>query len=140
LSLILVGVSLAPLPFIHGDAKLSWRVLGQSSGFAWWALLIALALLSIGSGLTRPPLFGMLSILTPPDEQGETIGVAQSAGSLARILGPLFAGGLFHLHPSWPYLVCAAISLLAGVFAWARLCKSESALLAAKARASAVAG
>jgi serine/threonine protein kinase len=95
-----------------------------------------LALLAIGSGLTRPPLFGMLSILTPAQEQGETLGVAQSAGSLARIFGPMFAGGLFHLHPTWPYLACGAIALFTGVLAWVRLVKTESALLAAKARDS----
>jgi len=62
-----------------------------------------------------------LSILTPAHEQGETIGVAQSFGSLARIAGPIFAGSLFHLHPSWPYLACAGVSLLAGLLAWAKL-------------------
>jgi MFS family permease len=137
LSLFLVAVSLAPLPFIHGDSKLSWRVLVQSAGWPWWELFAVLALLSIGSGLTRPPLFGMLSILTPAHEQGETIGVAQSAGSLARIFGPLFAGGLFHLHPAWPYVTCAVISLMTGVIAWMHLCKSETALIAAKANSGA---
>ncbi|MBI3413965.1 MAG: MFS transporter [Verrucomicrobia bacterium] len=132
-SLFLVAMSLAPLPFIHGDTKLSWAVLFQNGGLPWWELLGALALLAIGSGLTRPPLFGMLSILTPANEQGETIGVAQSAGSLARIFGPLFAGGLFHLHPTWPYVACALISFVAGIFAWSQLIKTEPALLAAKA-------
>ena len=136
-SLLLVGLSLGPLPFIHGDHKLSWGVLFQPAGLPWWELLIALAVLSIGSGLTRPPLFGMLSILTPPHEQGETIGVAQSAGSLARIFGPIFAGSLFHLHPSWPYVTCAAISLVTGLIAWSQLCRSETALVAAKANPSA---
>jgi MFS family permease len=131
-SLLLVGLSLAPLPFIHGDSKLSLSVLFHSAGLPWWALLVALAVLSIGSGLTRPPLFGMLSILTPPNEQGETLGVAQSAGSLARIFGPIFAGSLFHLHPSWPYLTCSAIALVTGIIAWMQLCRSESALVAAK--------
>ena len=134
ISLFLVAASLTPLPFIHGDTKLSWAVLFQPAGLPWWELLGVLALLAIGSGLTRPPLFGMLSILTPAHEQGETIGVAQSAGSLARIFGPLFAGGLFHLHPTWPYVACAVISLVAGICAWSRLIKTEPALLAAKAQ------
>jgi len=134
LSLILVAVSLAPIPFIHGDSPLSWDVLLRPEGVPWLELFFMLALLSIGSGLTRPPLFGMLSILTPPEEQGETIGVAQSAGRLARIVGPIFAGGLFHKHPSWPYLACAAISLVTGILAWVQLVKSEAALIAAKAQ------
>jgi len=136
ISMLLVAVSLASIPFIVGQGELSWGVLLRKGGWPWLELLFVLALLSIGSGLTRPPLFGLLSILTPANEQGETIGVAQSAGSLARILGPLFAGGLFQVHPSWPYLACAALSLLTGILAWQSLCRSESTILAAKAQQS----
>jgi MFS family permease len=124
-SLVLVAASLAPLPFIHGEGALSWGALFASTGLPWWAMLAALAVLSIGSGLTRPPLFGLISILTPSHEQGATLGVAQSAGSLARIVGPVFAGGLFQFHPSWPYLACAAIALVTGIAAWVYLCKPE---------------
>ncbi len=104
-SLLFTAASLAPLPFVR----------------TWGALLGVLALLAIGSSLARPPIFGLISILTPAQEQGETIGVAQSFGSLARIAGPIFAGSLFHLHPSWPYLACAAVSLAAGLLAWSKL-------------------
>src|SRR5713101_5758179 len=104
-SLVLTGISLAMIPFIKGTRQLSWRVLFHPEGFSWVLLLVALALLSIGSSLTRPPLFGLLSNLTPAHEQGATIGVAQSAGSLARILGPVFASTLFTRHPTLPYLI-----------------------------------
>ena len=134
ISLVFVGLSLAPIPFIHGSGGLSWGVLLKPEGLPWIGLLAALALLSIGSGLTRPPLFGMLSILTPEHEQGATLGVAQSAGSLARILGPIFAGGLFHFHPTWPYVACAVIALVTGIIAAKKLMKSAPALEAAKAR------
>ncbi|MBI5775371.1 MAG: MFS transporter [Verrucomicrobia bacterium] len=105
ISLLFTAASLAPLPFVR----------------SWGALLAVLALLAIGSSLARPPIFGLISILTPANEQGATIGVAQSFGSLARIAGPIFAGSLFHFHPSWPYLVCAGVSLLAGLLAWQKL-------------------
>jgi len=75
-------------------------------------MLAVLALLSVGSALTRPPLFGLLSNLTPANEQGETIGVAQSAGSLARILGPIFATTTLHYLPPLPYLTCAVVLLM----------------------------
>jgi MFS transporter, DHA1 family, tetracycline resistance protein len=121
LSLVLTGLSLAPLPYISGTARLSWGVLVQPAGLPWLVLLAVLAVLSIGSALTRPPLFGLLSNLTPANEQGATIGVAQGAGSLARIFGPLFAGPLFTTHPAWPYLACAAISLGTGFLVLQRL-------------------
>ncbi|HTI97608.1 MAG TPA: MFS transporter [Dongiaceae bacterium] len=102
LSLFLVAVSLAPIPFIK----------------TWPLLLFVLAVLAIGSSLTRPPVFGMISNLTPAAEQGATIGVAQSMGSLARIGGPIFAASLLDLHPALPYLICGGISLVAAFFAW----------------------
>ena len=111
LSLVLTAASLAWLPYIGGTAHLSWGVLARSQGVPWLAMLAALALLSVGTSLTRPPLFGLLSMLTPAHEQGATLGVAQSAGSLARILGPLFATPLLSLLPPLPYLVCAGILL-----------------------------
>jgi DHA1 family tetracycline resistance protein-like MFS transporter len=104
-SLLMVAVSLAPLPFVTGMPL----------------LLLVLGVLSIGSSLARPPIFGLISILTPAAEQGATLGVAQSAGSLARIFGPIFAGSLFEIQPSLPYLICGGISLVAGMIAWQKL-------------------
>jgi MFS family permease len=111
ISLVLNAISLALLPFISGSTQLSWGVLFRPEGRSWLALLGALALLSVGSQLTRPPLFGLLSNLTSANEQGATIGVAQGAGSLARILGPLLANGLLPISRSLPYLICAGVLL-----------------------------
>jgi MFS family permease len=84
-------------------------------------LLAVLAVLSIGSSLTRPPVFGLLSNLTSADEQGITIGTAQSAGSLARIAGPIFAGSLYELHPAAVYVTCGSLALLTAALAWRKL-------------------
>jgi hypothetical protein len=111
ISLVLTAISLALIPFINGTAELTWGVLFRSEGRSWLSMLGALALLSVGSSLTRPPLFGLLSNLTAAHEQGANIGVAQGAGSLARILGPIFATGLLPYVQSLPYLICAAILL-----------------------------
>jgi cyanate permease len=78
----------------------------------------------------------LLSILTPAAEQGATLGVAQSAGSLARVVGPPLAGWLFDRHPSWPYVGVALLTCVTGILAWGILVKDEAALLAAKAQAS----
>ena len=110
-SLFLVAVSLALLPFVRG---------------VWLELLLVLAILSVGSSLTRPPLFGMISVLTPAHEQGAVMGIAQSMGSLARIVGPIFAATLFDYSTALPYLMCSGICVLAGIFAWQRLCRAEA--------------
>ena len=109
ISLMLTAISLAALPFIKGNTPLSWKVLFAAEGLPWVLLLIFLALLSAGSMLTRPPLFGLLSNLTAADEQGATIGVAQGVGSLARILSPIFATTLLHYLPPLPYLICTGV-------------------------------
>lgn len=117
MSLVFTGVSLALLPFIKGSTQLSWGVLFKPEGRTWLLMLFALALLAIGSSLTRPPLFGLLSNLTAAHEQGANIGVAQGAGSLARILGPIFATTTLHYMPALPYLTCTAVLLItAAVF------------------------
>jgi len=108
ISLFLVAVGLGPMPFASN----------------WAVLLLLLAVLATGSMLTRPPVFGMISNLTPAHEQGATIGVAQSAGSLARIVGPVFAGTLFYIKPPLPYLICAGVSLLTGILAWQHLTRN----------------
>lgn len=115
LSLVVTAISLALLPFIKGTTQLSWRILFQWEGLSWVFMLFALALLAIGTSLTRPPLFGLLSNLTHENEQGANLGVAQGAGSLARILGPIFATTTLHYVPSLPYLTCTAVLLVTAV-------------------------
>lgn len=102
LSLVLVAISLGPMAFFHH----------------WAPLLIALAVLSVGTGLTRAPVFGLISILAPPSEQGATLGVAQSAGSLARVTGPLFVMPLFGIHPAWPYVASGVLAFATAVVVW----------------------
>ena len=117
LSLLLTGISLILLPQIKGNGPLAWLHLFSAESVGWVKMLLVLALLAVGSQMTRPPLFGMLSNLTPENEQGATIGVAQGAGSLARIFGPLFAAPLY-FHIQWlPYVICGAVSILAAIIA-----------------------
>jgi DHA1 family tetracycline resistance protein-like MFS transporter len=121
LSLALTGLSLAAFPFIKGGVPLSFKILFHPAGLPWLLVLVTLAILAVGSALTRPPLFGLLSNLTPAHEQGATIGVAQSAGSLARILGPIFATTTLHYYPAIPYLTGAAVLLATTVSVSRRL-------------------
>ena len=112
ISMILFALAMGPLPFVTGRNT----------------LLVVLAFLSIGSSLTRPPVFGLLSQWTPADQQGAVLGVAQSAGSLARILGPLSAGALYHWHPEAPYVACGLLALMTGLWAWPSLQRAGRAI------------
>ncbi|MDR3378692.1 MAG: MFS transporter [Verrucomicrobiae bacterium] len=115
ISLFLTGAALLVLPFIHGEGQLSWRTVLQLADAPWLKMLLALALLAIGSSLTRAPVFGLLSNYAPAGEQGATLGVAQSAGSLARIAGPMFAATLYVYQPALPYVISGGISLFTGL-------------------------
>jgi hypothetical protein len=121
LSLTLTGVSLILLPLVKGNGQLAWSHLFNGENGPWIKALGVLALLAIGSQMTRPPIFGLLSNLTPENEQGATIGVAQGMGSLARILGPLFAMPLYAHTPVLPYAICGSIAIIAGFLAVSRL-------------------
>ncbi|MFM7817622.1 MAG: MFS transporter, partial [Verrucomicrobiota bacterium] len=125
LSLMIFAVGLAPMPWIRGQGALSWSALTTTIGGSWWLVLLFVGLIAVGSGLTRPPLFGLISLLTVPAEQGATLGIAQSVGSLARILGPVFAGAFFDRNPSLPYGLCAALAFGTGLAAWIRLVGNE---------------
>jgi multidrug resistance protein len=125
LSLFLTGMSLILLPYIKGDGQLKWLAVLHATDWQWIKMLLALALLAIGTGLTRPPLFGLLSNLTPANEQGATIGVAQSAGSLARILGPPFAVILYLRVAPLPYVFCGGLAILAALLTWQFLCRNS---------------
>lgn len=117
LSLLMTATSLALLPFIKGSGLLSWGILVRPDGHAWWGLLGALGLLALGSSLTRPPLFGLLSNLTSAAEQGSNIGVAQGAGSLARIIGQ-FSAPIILLEVSHYalFIGCAAVLILTSLW------------------------
>lgn len=108
-SLIVFAIGLAALPFTKNLTE----------------ILIVLALLAIGSGLNRPPVFGMISLNSSPDEQGANLGVAQSFGALARILGPIFANILFFVDVKLPYVICGGLALVTGFFAWHFLCRKN---------------
>lgn len=110
-SLVVVAVSMLMIPYVS-----------QLTG-----LLVALALFSAATGVNRAPTMGLISIHTPAGEQGATLGVTQSAGTLARIFGPVFATGLYGLFPHSPYVAGAAIAGLAAFLAWRGLCRPAGA-------------
>src|SRR5262249_3986037 len=58
-------------------------------------LVGAVSALALGMGLTQPSLNSLISRRAGREEQGEVLGVSQSAGSLSRVLGPVLAGLLF---------------------------------------------
>ena len=93
--LVLLAIGLVVVPFARQLALLGG----------------AFAALAVGLGLTQPALNSLISRRAGGGEQGEVLGVTQSVGSLARIIGPPLAGYLFvDLGHSSPFL-CGAITV-----------------------------
>ncbi len=68
----------------------------------------ALLFQALGFAITNPSLSSLVSRNADADKQGSTLGTYQSAGSLARVIGPLLAGFLFdHFGSKLPFL-CAS--------------------------------
>ena len=98
--MILTTVSLALLPMSHNLAF----------------LLLVSAGLSAGSGCASPPLSGLASQMVEQSWQGRALGVLQSAGSTARLLGPLLGGWLLTFDLSKPIAQYGYTPFLAGAF------------------------
>jgi predicted MFS family arabinose efflux permease len=79
----------------------------------WAPLTLALALLIVGQGLVAPTLSALVAGRASEDRRGEVLGVQQSAGGLARSVGPALGGYLFGRSISAPYLVGAALVAIA---------------------------
>ena len=89
-------------------------------------LLVATALLAGGFGLCNPALNSLISRRASSDSQGAVLGVAQSGASLARILGPAFAGAVFSsLGRHAPYIIGALLLLFALGIAWRMIQSSD---------------
>lgn len=78
----------------------------------WQAIFfLATGLLAFATGLILPSLSALVSLYSPPDDQGRNLGILRSAGALARIVGPLAAAhAFFHTGTHrWVYLAGAAL-------------------------------
>jgi MFS transporter, DHA1 family, tetracycline resistance protein len=100
--LVLLAIGLAVVPFAPDLAILA----------------PAFAALAVGLGLTQPALNSLISRRAGGGEQGEVLGVTQSLGSLARVLGPPLAGYLFaDLGHASPFLGGAGVVAVAFLLA-----------------------
>jgi len=86
-------------------------------------LMVSQAVLAIGMGFNNPSLTSLISRLSAAEDQGGILGLAQSLGSLARVIGPLWGGYAFqYLGQNVPYRIGAAViaaaSLISVVSLW----------------------
>jgi MFS transporter, DHA1 family, tetracycline resistance protein len=81
-----------------------------------WLAVLGSAMLACGNGLTTPSINALVSRASQAGDQGFNMGLASSAASLGRIVGPATAGIVFErVGPGVPMLVSAAVVALAAL-------------------------
>lgn len=76
-------------------------------------LYVGLFFLAAGAAQALPCLTALVSLYTPPEDQGRVLGIFRSLGALARAMGPLFAAALYWwTGPTFAYCLGAAFVLV----------------------------
>ncbi len=102
-------VRASALPFVAG-----LLVIGYAESLP--VLLGGITLLAIGFGGSLPALVSLLSRAAPPELQGGSLGIGQSVGAVARILGPLIGGLAWDFGSmSAPFFAGAVLAALGAV-------------------------
>ncbi len=81
--------------------------------------MLSLTMISSGSGIMRTVVPSFISKITPANEQGGTLGVANSVASIARVPGPIIGGSLFEFAGlATPFLASAAMLMVTFGLGW----------------------
>lgn len=79
-------------------------------------LVLAMSIAGYGFSVISPSLNSLISLQSSEDEQGGIMGVTRSASTMARFIGPAWAGLLFGgLGRDWPYFVGALVMAVVAV-------------------------
>jgi DHA1 family tetracycline resistance protein-like MFS transporter len=124
ISILLRGIILPRLIDRYGERQLKQTsvaaiilgLFGLMIANNFWWLLPAISLFAFGNGLARPLIMGSISRSVGVDQQGAVIGVANSLGSLAQIVGPLIGGYLLtNFFPESVLLISSVFMGIGGV-------------------------
>ena len=80
--------------------------------------LICLVFLSMGNAFLGPTISSLLSKNTSKQEQGFILGVAQSSGSLGRLIGPVIGGYIYGLRFDLPFVLGFILMVCTGVLSY----------------------
>ncbi|MGE0764504.1 MAG: MFS transporter [Bdellovibrionales bacterium] len=97
--------------FMIGLALMALGFFGVALSPTVVLLAVAVTVMALGNGFANPALTASVSLLSPQNEQGGSMGVNQSLSALGRILGPA-AGGWLYLRMGMPYPFFVAGSLV----------------------------
>tara|TARA_R110002072_G_scaffold64203_4_gene159603 strand:+ start:45395 stop:47815 length:2421 start_codon:yes stop_codon:yes gene_type:complete len=76
-------------------------------------LYVGLFFLAVGSSLIIPCLTSLISLYSPSQYQGKSVGIFRSLGALARVIGPIIASLIYWKYGSeYPYYLGAAFLII----------------------------
>ena len=93
-----------------------------------WAPAVGLRVVGVivnagGRSLQTPALSSLISRHSDPRQQGAVFGLFHMLGSLARVIGPIIAGGVYSRHHTAPFMIAGGVTLVAA--AWAIVLRSN---------------
>jgi DHA1 family tetracycline resistance protein-like MFS transporter len=107
---------------IQGAAALALGMLLIPFTNSLATLLAAMVIVGYGFSIITPSLNSLISLQVGAGEQGGIMGVGRSATTMARVIGPAWAGLLFSLFGmDWPYFGGAAVMVLVVILGLQRL-------------------
>ena len=91
--------------------------------------LVSIVFISFANGCITPAISSLISQAAGKHEQGQVLGMNQSFGSLARVIGPIIGGLLYDLHFGLPYIGGALLMVF--TFFFVRVLVQQQVKLAA---------
>lgn len=98
---LILGLTLLPVPAMLHLARPVQLIL----------LALAALFMPVGTALLFPATTALVSRRANRSETGQTMGVQQSFGSVARLIGPVCAGAIFEADIRYPFWAAAALML-----------------------------
>ncbi|HEV7786721.1 MAG TPA: MFS transporter [Thermoanaerobaculia bacterium] len=86
-------------------------MLGLAPGLRLGLFAVVALLVPVGTALLFPATTALLSHNTSRAEMGQMMGVQQSFGSVARLIGPVCAGAIYEINPRYPFWAASALML-----------------------------
>ena len=110
---VILGMLIAAVAFVCVALIPTPTLTTPSPAWSEGAFYLGLGLISFATGLILPSVSALVSLYSDASEQGRNLGILRSAGSLARVIGPVTAALLYFHFGShfWVYLGGAVLML-----------------------------
>jgi len=127
---VILGMLIASVAFVV--VALIPPTLAAAGDGAETSFYLGLGLISFATGLILPSVSALVSLYSDASEQGRNLGILRSAGSLARVIGPVTAALLyFHFGSHFWVYVGGALLMLPAIWVVRGLPEPESERLKA---------